>query len=83
MTAKEKFKELGYELVSEEIIDGMLHGLTYVQGYCFISFSYGEKTGRYWIAYYDDLDRDEEPVTLDMEETKAVIMQLKELGWLE
>lgn len=83
MTAREKFKELGFEFLENKTVRGKLYGVTYVQEYTFIDFIYESPTSGCWIAYYDDLDRDEEPVTLDMEETKAVIMQLQELGWLE
>lgn len=86
MTAREKFKELGYELVSESNMDCgngfVIYRLVYNQGYAFIEFIHDKFTYE-WGSYYDDLDRDQDPVTLDMEETKAVIMQLKELGWLD
>lgn len=81
MTAREKFKELGYE-VADECHDNHREHLLYSNSsYDFISFT-KSTYGLFWCAYYSDGDVDE-VLTLNGEETKAVIMQLKELGWLE
>lgn len=81
MTAREKFKELGYDVADECRDEHHEHLLYSSSDYDFISFT---KTalGWFWCAYFNEGVEDE-PLTLDGEETKAVIMQLKELGWLE
>lgn len=81
MTAREKFKKLGYDIADEchdEYHDYLLYSSA---KYDFISFT-KSAYGLFWCAYYSDGDVDE-VLTLDCEETKAVIMQLQELGWLE
>lgn len=82
MTAREMFEKLGFELEDECVIDGVVHGLKYRYYYDYISFNYGEKIGAYWVAYFCD-GGEEEPLCIDVEQTKACIQQMKELGWLD
>lgn len=81
MTAREKFKELGYDIADEYHDESRDYLLYSSAKYDFISFT-KSAYGLFWCAYYSDDDVDE-VLTLNGEETKAVIMQLQELGWLE
>lgn len=82
MTAKEMFKELGYE--KSEDLQGIKYVLKIETTYEYtniISFIVDGKIVDF--SHYDSFEDSESGLSINMYELKAVIQQCKEFGWLD
>ena len=81
MTAKEMFEKLGY--VQTVNSDGLIEYINYNHtaiGYIYVRFDLYWKS--YEVGYFGDETKIERAVVATTAEHKAIIQQVKELGWI-